>query len=152
MKKLITLITIIALGFMSYQVFAVERNLSSSPSKIIIAFSTRAYWDGTTQGCLPQEKGWCLHISFSTLLIDGQIIGEVNNSVSSGLVFSFNQKTGITKKTFEEFFKNGKLNLDGPGTISEEILKMLQLPANYFIPAGNYSYEVRGETISISFN
>jgi len=152
MKKLITLITIIALGFMSYQVFAYERNLSPSPSKFIIAFSTRAYWDGATQGCLPQEKGWCLHISFSIPPIDGQIIGEINNSATSGLVLSFNQNTGITKKTFKEFFNDGKFYLDGPGTISEEILKMLKLPANYFIPAGNYSYEVRGEMISISFN
>jgi hypothetical protein len=151
MKKIILFISIMAFGLMTHASMVTETTTPSTLSKFIFVFSSRAHWDGTTQSCLPQEKGWCLHIGFKSIILDGQIIGEGTYSTSTGLIFSFNQQTGVSRKTFDELFKNGKFFLDGPGTLSDEIIRMLRLPTNYSIPAGNYPYSVDGEMVHITF-
>ena len=152
MKKSILLISIIAFGTMTYFTQASEKRLPSTPSKSIIVFSSKAYWDGTTESCLPRDKGCCFHIGFTTIIIDGQISGEMTYTAQDGLVYSFNQKTGISRKTFEKLCNNGGFYLDGPGTISTEIINMLNLPKGYSIPAGNYSYRMDGDIVYVSFH
>ena len=127
----------------------------SSPSflGLSVSFSTRAYWDGPTQGCLPRERGWCLHISIDATapMPGGTICGEINNLATTGLTLTFNKKTGITPETFSKFFRNGKFNLDGEGTMAGEITGKLGLPPSFIIPEGTYNYMETGDIVTINF-
>lgn len=151
MKKILVLTGILLFGFCTMQLHATEKNQPAKPSKFEIVFSAKAYWDGQTKSCLPREKGCCFHISFNAIILEGQMIGEMTYTATDGLVFTFNKRTGITPQTFKELFGSGKFVLDGTGTLSDEIIRMLRLPVNYTIPAGNYGFRTSGDMISITF-
>lgn len=152
MKKYASILIMIAISVISTSLLAGNGHLSAVPSKLTIVFASKAYWDGPSQSCLPRDKGCCFHIGFTTSLLDGQIIGELNYTPGAGLTFTFNKRTGITAATFNELCKSGKFYLDGTGTLSEEILRMLKMPESYSIPSGYYSYRVEGEVVSVTFN
>lgn len=118
-----------------------------------IAFSTHAYWAGPDLGCQPRERGWCLHISIDSKAppTNGVICGEITNLATTGLMLSFNKRTGITPETFAAFFRDGKFKLEGEGTMSEEIAKKLGLGPVYAVPEGIYSYKEEGDVVTIMF-
>jgi len=153
MKKNFLLISFSLLMILSSMKTIAETPSSPSFLGLSIAFSTRAYWDGPTQSCLPRARGWCLHISFDATapVPGGTICGEINNLVTTGLTLTFNKKTGVTPETFSKFFRNGKFILEGEGTMAEEIAKKLGLAPSYIIPEGDYSYKETGEMVTIIF-
>ena len=125
----------------------------SGSKRFSISFSTRAYWAGPTNGCLPRERGWCLHIAVDRIVgvPIGSIVGDISNQPAIGLAIHFNKKTGITPETFSKFFKDGKFHLDGPGTMPEELIRQLELPPAYVIPEGYYPYKEDGDMVLIVF-
>ena len=129
-----------------------EASSSSSLLGISIYFSTKAYWDGETKSCMPRERGWCLHIE-----LDGQspvpigtIRGEISNLKTTGLILSFNKKTGVTAETFSKYFKNGKIFIDGEVTMPDDLTRKLGLAPSFVIPEGAYAYKESGETVTIT--
>ncbi len=153
MKKIIFLISVSLLILISSTKTTAGTPSSGSLLGISISFSTRAYWAGPEQGCQPRERGWCLHISIDATapVPGGTICGEISNLGTTGLMLSFNKKTGVTPETFTKFFKNGKFFIDGEGTMSEEIARKLGLAPSYSIPEGVYNYKETGDMVTITF-
>lgn len=150
MKKSFLVISIIACMVFFGKTHANQATANVSPAKFIFVFASKAYWDGQTQSCVPRDRGCCIHIGFSTQPIDGQITGEMNYSASSGIVFKFSKSSGITPKTLHDLVKDGKFYLDGKGTFSEEVIKILGLPLSYSIPAGYYPCSVEGDIVTVT--
>ena len=132
-----------------------EPCFASSPSflGISVAFSTRAYWAGPDDGCQPRERGWCLHISIDSRgqVPEGTIIGEISNLATTGLTLTFSKRSGVTPETFRKFFRNGKFNLEGEGTLAEEIAKKLGLILSYKISEGLYNFKEDSDQVTIFF-
>jgi hypothetical protein len=148
MRKITFLSTLVILMIAG---LAVKATNSAIVSQIEITFVTKAYWDGPTKSCLDREKGCCLHISLNIPLLEHQISGDLTNYEGQGVKFSFSKKSGIQQETLSELTKTGKFYLDGEGTLSEELLKALKLPLSYKISSGYYSYQEKGDIITVIF-
>jgi len=122
-----------------------------SPVGIGVSLSSKAYWDGPTQSCLPREKGFCLHIAINLMPVHGQIFGTIEQKEGKTLELTVSRNKGIDKETFYELFKAGKFIADGPITFSTDVLEKLKLPASYSIPAGEYPFSIEGDRITIYF-
>jgi len=148
MKKILFLSTLIVLIIAG---IAVKASNSTTFSQIDVVFSSKAYWDGPTQSCLPRDKGCCLHFSFKVLVLDNQIFGDLSNNNGKGVKLTFSRNIGIQKETLTELTKTGKFYIDGEGTLSEELLKALKLPLSYKITPGYYPYQENGDLITVFF-
>ena len=122
----------------------------SSLLGIHIVISSKAYWDGATQSCVPRERGGCCHIWTDKLIGPGQIAGDFEKA-NGILILSISGTKALDKATFDKFFQNGKFILDGPLTFSPEVLSKLELQGNYTIPAGSYAYNISGDLITVTF-
>jgi hypothetical protein len=131
-----------------------QRSTAGNPSPLGIGidFSSKAYWDGPSQSCLPREKGCCFHISFDfKVLAPGHIYGTLETRQNNELAFSFSKKGGLLPETWKELVRNGYFVLDGDGTFSEDLLKKLGLPANFKLSEGKYSYTENGDIATVIF-
>jgi hypothetical protein len=146
MKKIIVLLPVLMLMLMGKGVQAY-----SSPVGIGIDFCTKAYWDGQTKSCQPREHGFCLHITIEVVILQGHMIGSINNTQADGLTFTFSKKTGILQSTFDELFKGGYFVMDGEGTLSDDLLQKLGLKEGYRIPAGKYPFYENDGVVTIKF-
>jgi len=149
MKKILIISGfVIAILFGSFQK---SNAVCSAPSGIIIDFSSKAYWDGPSQSCLPRDKGCCFHISVSIgILSPGIIHGTLDQSRDGALTFSFSKSTGVLSSTLMDFCKRGMFVLDGTGTFSDEILKKLGLPSGFKLPSGQYPYVENGDVVTVT--
>jgi hypothetical protein len=150
MKKILNIsgfILVILLGC-----FQNSKAVNSAPTGINIDFSSKAYWDGASQSCLPRDKGCCFHISIDIgMLAPGHINGTLYQSMDGVLTFSFSKKTGVLSSTLMELCKHGMFVLDGTGTFSDEILKKLGLPSAFKLPSGEYPYVENGDVVTVTF-
>jgi hypothetical protein len=146
MKKIMFLSTLVVLIIAG---ITVKANNSTTFSQIDVVFSSKAYWDGPSQSCLPRDKGCCIHISLKILVLDNQIFGDLTNYNEKGVKLTFSKNSGIQKTTFAELTKTGKFYIDGEGTLSEEVLKALKLPSSYKISPGYYPYQENGDLITV---
>ncbi|MGA2822080.1 MAG: hypothetical protein ABSE72_00970 [Bacteroidales bacterium] len=150
MKKILivaSFILVILLGS-----FQKSNAVNSAPIGIGISFSSKAYWDGASQSCLPRDHGCCFHISINIeILAPGHINGTLDQSRNGTLTFSFSKSTGVLSSTFLELCKNGMFVLDETGTFSDEILKKLGLPSAFKLSSGEYPYVENGDTVTITF-
>ena len=153
MKKITFLSGLFLLIVISGLKTMAETPSSTSLLGITISFSTHAYWDGTTKSCLPRAHGWCLHfeIQAPATVPQGVIYGEISNNAVAGLTLTFSKKSGINPETFSSLFRDGMFQLEGSGTVSDDVLKKLGLSPLYVIPEGAYNYKESGDTVTISF-
>jgi hypothetical protein len=148
MKKITFFLTLVVLIIVGN---AVKATTFETSSQIEVIFASKAYWDGPTKSCLPRDKGCCLHFSFKVPILEDQIFGDLTNYEGQGVKLSFSKKSGVQQGTLNGLIKNGKFYLEGEGTMSEELLKALKLPSTYIIPPGYYTYEERGDIITVFF-
>lgn len=132
----------------------VSGSQASSPFiiNIHVVFSSKAYWDGASQSCLPREKGGCCHIWADNFPGPGQIIGELAAEGPRLLTFTISRSKGIDRETFNEVFSRGKFSMNGEVSFSPEVLKKLSLPPSYAVPTGDYRFTVAGDIITVYFN
>jgi hypothetical protein len=149
MRK-IKLVSVLVISFLVVS-GSILASRASSPSLlgISIIMTSKAYWDGPTKSCLPRDKGFCCHVSFNTMPVHGQILGEIEISDANSMVLTIAKTKGLDRETFMEYFTKDKFMLNGPITFSPEILEKLKLPLSYSIPAGEYSYSVAGDVIRV---
>ncbi len=115
-----------------------------------ISISTRAYWDGQTQSCLPQERGWCLHISFNLMPVQGQIVGTIEKTDPGTVTLRISKSRGMDREMFKKYFTEKVLIVNEPVTIEPALLEKLGLPKNFTIPEGEYPYSIQGEDLVIT--
>jgi hypothetical protein len=141
---------VLAIVFVSGNGFVSQ---ASSPSiiNLHVVFSSKAYWDGPSQSCIPREKGGCCHIWLDNLPGPGQIIGELSAQDSKLLTLTISRSKGVDRATFEEVFSRGNFSMNGDVTFSPEVLKKLSLPPYYSIPAGEYRVTISGDIITVYF-
>ena len=115
-----------------------------------ITLSTKAHWDGATQSCLPQERGWCLHISFNLMPVQGQIIGTIEKTDPGTVTLRISRSKGMDKEMYDKYFTDKVLIVNEPVTIEPAILEKLGLPKTFTISEGEYPYMIQGDDLVIT--
>lgn len=117
---------------------------------IHIVLSAKAYWDGEKKSCVPREKGGCCHIWTDNVLGPGDMAGELENPGNGSLILTISKSKGMLPETYNQYFRTGKLVLDGTMTFAPEVLSKLNLRRDFTVPGGAYSCTFNGDLIVVT--
>ena len=117
-----------------------------------VVISSKSYWDGPSQSCLPREHGGCCHIWIDGMVPGpGEISGEIEILRGKELKFTVSRAKGVSAELYRQYFSGGKFTLDGPVTFESRVLEKLGLDPNFVLAPGVYPVSVRGDDLIVTF-